>query len=75
MTSQDRADLRRAADRSGGRFLTLREARRTSRFLPPAPPPPGTASVDRLAERWEPVVLLALLLGAEWTLRRRGGGV
>ena len=75
VTSQDRADLRRAAARSGGRFLTLRAARRSSRFLPPAPPPPGTASVDRLAERWEPVLLLALLLGAEWTLRRRGGGV
>ena len=75
VTSQDRTDLRRAAERSGGRFLTLGEARRSSRFLPPAPPPPGTASVDRLAERWEPVVLLALLLGAEWTLRRRGGGV
>ena len=73
--SQDRADLRAAAERSGGRYVPLAEAAAARGFLPPPAAPPTADRLERLAESWPPVALLAGLLGCEWLLRRRGGGV
>ncbi len=73
--SLDRADLRLAAERSGGRFVPLADAADLDEFLPPPPTRPAAASVQRPAESAWPALLIAALLGAEWLLRRRGGGV
>ncbi|MFH5804907.1 hypothetical protein [Alienimonas sp. DA493] len=74
-TSQDRADLLRAAERSGGRFLALADAAGAPNFLPPPPRTPAAATTERPAEAAWPALLIAGLLCGEWLLRRRGGGV
>ncbi|QDT16161.1 vWA domain-containing protein [Alienimonas californiensis] len=73
--SPDRADLQRAAERSGGRFLPLADAAGAPRFLPSPPRLPAAATTERPAETAWPALLIAGLLCGEWLLRRRGGGV
>ncbi|HET6423382.1 MAG TPA: vWA domain-containing protein [Planctomycetaceae bacterium] len=68
----DRADLKVAAQRAGGRFIPLAEAKHIPEWVPPGIAVPLEYGVAvPLWQRSETLVLLALLLGAEWFLRRR----
>ena len=72
--SADPTDLARAADRTGGTVARLRDvAADPAGFLPPPPTPGRTGRVRRPLPVPLTVMLLAGLLGAEWTLRRQAG--
>jgi len=68
----DRADLRLATERSGGQLVELENIAQLPVRIPAgdAVPLEAGAAVS-LWNRFEPLVLLAGLLIAEWTLRRR----
>ncbi len=68
----DRADLKLAAQRAGGRLIPLAEAKSIPEWVPPGIAVPLEYGVAvPLWQRSEPLLLLALILGAEWFLRRR----
>lgn len=68
----DRADLKLAAQRAGGRLIPLAEAEHIPEWVPPGMSVPLEYGVAvPLWQRSEPLILLALILGAEWLLRRR----
>lgn len=68
----DRDDLVQIAKASGGRFLSLVEARRLSRIIPPGQPVPLESQEPILLwNRWEFLLLFTVLLAAEWIWRKR----
>ncbi|MCG2684631.1 MAG: hypothetical protein L6306_13590 [Planctomycetales bacterium] len=75
-TRMDAAEMRRAAEISGGRYISFETADQLARELPPGrrtpieslPPAP-------LWNRWPVLALFLGLLIAEWVLRKRGGMV
>jgi hypothetical protein len=68
----DRADLRLAAERTGGRVLELNHLAQLPGLIPPGDAVPlEQGSTVSLWNRFEPLVLLAGLLTLEWVLRRR----
>lgn len=73
-TQLDAADLRRAAEASGGRYYTFQTASRLLNDLPEGRQVP----IERLPplvlwNRWPILALVVGLLGAEWWLRKRKG--
>jgi hypothetical protein len=70
--SVDRGDLRLAVERAGGQLVELSDVQRLAERIPTgdAVPLEQGAAVS-LWNRFEPLVLLAGLLIAEWVLRRR----
>jgi hypothetical protein len=72
----DTAEMRRAAEISGGRFYTFDAADRLLDHLPPGRQVPIESLPPRpLWNRWPVVALLLSLLIAEWILRKRRGMV
>ncbi len=72
----DAAEMRRAAEQTGGRFYTFDTADRLLRR--PAARPPGAHRIAAAAAAVEPWPVLALFLAlliAEWILRKRRGMV
>ena len=68
----DRDDLVQIAKASGGRFLSLAEARRLSRIIPPGQPVPLESQEPILLwNRWEFLLLFTMLLATEWIWRKR----
>lgn len=68
----DRADLKLAAQRAGGRLIPLASAKSIPEWVPPGVAVPLEYGVAvPVWQRSEPLILLALLLGTEWLLRRR----
>ncbi len=68
----DRADLKLAAQRAGGRLVPLADAKSIPEWVPPGVAVPLEYGVAvPVWQRSEPLLLLALILGTEWFLRRR----
>lgn len=68
----DRADLKLAAQRAGGRLIPLADAKSIPEWVPPGVAVPLEYGVAvPVWQRSEPLLLLALVLGTEWFLRRR----
>lgn len=68
----DRAELKAAAERAGGRLVPLAEADNIPDWVPSgAAVPVEYGLAVPLWQRFEPLLLLACLLAAEWLLRRR----
>lgn len=67
------ADLRRAAEQSGGRYFSLEEAAGLPNRLPAGHPVRlEAASPLPLWSRPEMLIAIVMLLGGEWWLRKRG---
>lgn len=68
----DRADLKLAAQRASGRLIPLADAKSIPEWVPPGVAVPLEYGVAvPVWQRSEPLLLLALILGTEWFLRRR----
>ena len=72
VTVQDTSTLKRAAETTGGRFVPLDRADILSDILPrPRESVVGTEARMPLWNAWYVLLVLFLLLGAEWLIRRR----
>jgi hypothetical protein len=72
----DAAEMRRAAQQTGGQFYTFESAGRLAEDLPPGQQVPVESLPPRpLWNRWPVLVAFLGLLIAEWILRKRGGMV
>ena len=72
----DSAELRRAAEQTGGRFYTFETADRLARELPAGHQVPIESLPPRpLWNKWPLLALVFVLLIAEWILRKRKGMV
>jgi hypothetical protein len=72
----DTAELRRAAEQTGGRFYTLETANRLLNDLPSGQQVPLETLPPRpLWNTWPVLASFLLLLVAEWILRKRRGMV
>jgi hypothetical protein len=72
----DAAELRRAAERTKGRFYTFETAGRLTGDLPPGRQVPIESLPPKpLWNRWPVLLTFLLLLAVEWILRKAGGMV
>ncbi len=75
-TRMDVAEMRRAAEISGGRYISFERADQLARQLPPGRRTPiESLSPVPLWNSWPVLALFLVFLIAEWVLRKRGGMV
>ncbi|MEN6449903.1 MAG: VWA domain-containing protein [Thermoguttaceae bacterium] len=75
-TRMDAAEMRRAAQQTGGQFYTFETVGRLTRDLPPGQQVPVESLPPRpLWNRWPVLAAFLGLLIVEWLLRKRGGMV